>query len=88
MSRGLIARRKPGAHPGHTICAPRNVSAGDGPVLRITISPFEIDTFTVTNANFGAFIEATHYRTEAFPAARCRDGLAEQRLANTACPNS
>jgi formylglycine-generating enzyme len=38
---------------------------GEGPVRPISLSPFEIDTFPVTNENFMAFVEATGYRTEA-----------------------
>jgi formylglycine-generating enzyme len=38
---------------------------GEGPVRAVTLSPFEIDIFPVTNAGFAAFVEATHYRTEA-----------------------
>jgi sulfatase modifying factor 1 len=38
---------------------------GEGPVRPVSLSPFEIDTFPVTNANFATFVEATHYRTEA-----------------------
>jgi formylglycine-generating enzyme required for sulfatase activity len=38
---------------------------GEGPIRRVTLSPFAIDTFPVTNRDFAAFIEATGYRTEA-----------------------
>ncbi|HEY4051749.1 MAG TPA: formylglycine-generating enzyme family protein [Acidobacteriaceae bacterium] len=38
---------------------------GEGPVRPISLSPFEIETFPVTNKNFRAFVEATGYRTEA-----------------------
>jgi formylglycine-generating enzyme len=38
---------------------------GEGPVRVVTLSPFEIDVFPVTNALFAAFVEATNYRTEA-----------------------
>jgi formylglycine-generating enzyme len=38
---------------------------GEGPVRPISLSPFEVDTFPVTNENFIAFVEATGYRTEA-----------------------
>ncbi len=38
---------------------------GEGPVRTISLSPFAIDTFPVTNACFAAFIDATNYRTEA-----------------------
>jgi formylglycine-generating enzyme required for sulfatase activity len=41
--------------------------AGDGesPVHDVELSPFEIDRYTVTNAGFGEFIEATGYTTDA-----------------------
>jgi len=38
---------------------------GEGPVRRVSLSAFDIDTYPVTNADFAAFIEATGYRTEA-----------------------
>ena len=38
---------------------------GEGPVRPVTLSPFEIDTYAVTNADFAAFVAATNYRTEA-----------------------
>jgi formylglycine-generating enzyme len=38
---------------------------GEGPVRSVSLSPFAIDTFPVTNAAFAAFVEATNYRTEA-----------------------
>jgi formylglycine-generating enzyme len=38
---------------------------GEGPVRSVSVTPFAIDTFPVTNADFSAFIEATQYRTEA-----------------------
>jgi sulfatase modifying factor 1 len=38
---------------------------GEGPVRPVSLSPFEMDIFPVTNASFAAFVEATHYRTEA-----------------------
>jgi sulfatase modifying factor 1 len=38
---------------------------GEGPVRAISLSPFAIDIFPVTNARFAAFVEATNYRTEA-----------------------
>lgn len=38
---------------------------GEGPVRAVTLSPFRIDRFPVTNARFGRFIEETGYRTEA-----------------------
>ena len=38
---------------------------GEGPVRRVTLSSFDIDTYPVTNADFASFISATNYRTEA-----------------------
>jgi len=38
---------------------------GEGPVRSVSLSPFEIDTYPVTNADFAAFITTTHYKTEA-----------------------
>jgi sulfatase modifying factor 1 len=38
---------------------------GEGPVRAVTIQPFYIDPYAVTNAEFGEFIRSTGYRTEA-----------------------
>jgi sulfatase modifying factor 1 len=38
---------------------------GEGPVRVVTLSPFQLDTFPVTNSDFAAFVKATGYRTEA-----------------------
>ena len=38
---------------------------GEGPVRRVILSSFDIDTYPVTNADFASFIAATNYRTEA-----------------------
>jgi formylglycine-generating enzyme len=38
---------------------------GEGPVRTVTLSPFELDRYPVTNEEFAAFVEATGYRTEA-----------------------
>lgn len=38
---------------------------GEGPVRPVTLSPFSIDIFPVTNEDFAAFVGATGYRTEA-----------------------
>ncbi|WP_240414421.1 formylglycine-generating enzyme family protein [Paenibacillus periandrae] len=38
---------------------------GEGPVRAVTIKPFYIDPYAVTNAEFGEFIRSTGYRTEA-----------------------
>src|SRR5665213_1890061 len=40
------------------------VADGEGPVRPVMLSPFEIDTFPVTNRDFAAFVKATGYRTE------------------------
>jgi sulfatase modifying factor 1 len=37
---------------------------GEGPVRGVSLSPFRIDTYPVTNRDFAAFVEATGYRTE------------------------
>lgn len=38
---------------------------GEGPVRKVTVSPFWIDKTAVTNAQFAQFVEATGYVTEA-----------------------
>ena len=38
---------------------------GEGPVRSVTLAPFRIDTYPVSNDRFRAFIAATGYRTEA-----------------------
>jgi formylglycine-generating enzyme len=38
---------------------------GEGPVRPVSLSPFSIDTYPVTNADFAAFVTATDFRTEA-----------------------
>jgi sulfatase modifying factor 1 len=38
---------------------------GEGPVRPVTLSPFAIDVYPVTNADFSAFVKATGYKTEA-----------------------
>jgi sulfatase modifying factor 1 len=37
---------------------------GEGPIRPVTLSPFRIDTYPVTNRDFAAFIAATNYHTE------------------------
>ena len=37
---------------------------GEGPVRPVTVSPFRMDTFPVTNKDFAAFVEETGYKTE------------------------
>jgi formylglycine-generating enzyme required for sulfatase activity len=37
---------------------------GEGPVRPVSLSPFCIDTYPVTNKDFAAFVDATGYRTE------------------------
>ena len=38
---------------------------GEGPVREVTLTPFHIDVHPVTNEQFGEFIRATNFRTEA-----------------------
>lgn len=38
---------------------------GEGPIREVTLAPFWMDTCTVTTTEFGRFIEATGYQTEA-----------------------
>ena len=38
---------------------------GEGPVREVTLKPFWIDPYAVTNERFAAFVKATGYRTEA-----------------------
>lgn len=38
---------------------------GEGPVRAVTVAPFRIDPYCVTNARFAAFVDATGYRTDA-----------------------
>jgi formylglycine-generating enzyme len=38
---------------------------GEGPIRPVTLSPFKMDVFPVTNDDFFAFVKATGYRTEA-----------------------
>ncbi|MFJ9197295.1 formylglycine-generating enzyme family protein [Streptomyces flaveolus] len=38
---------------------------GEGPVRQVTVRPFRIDAFAVTNARFARFVEATGHVTEA-----------------------
>ena len=40
-------------------------SDGEGPIRKITVDPFWIDQFAVTNTRFAAFVAATGYVTEA-----------------------
>ncbi|WP_233269422.1 formylglycine-generating enzyme family protein [Alteribacillus sp. YIM 98480] len=40
-------------------------SDGEGPVRKVKISPFAVDRFAVTNAQFKEFIEDTQYKTDA-----------------------
>jgi len=41
------------------------VDDGEGPVHRVTLTPFAIDRHPVTNSRFRKFVEETGYRTEA-----------------------
>jgi formylglycine-generating enzyme len=40
------------------------VADGEGPVRPVSLSPFRIDAYPVTNREFAEFVEATKYRTE------------------------
>lgn len=40
------------------------VADGEGPVREVTLDPFYIDTYPVTNGQFGEFVRATNYVTE------------------------
>jgi sulfatase modifying factor 1 len=42
-----------------------NPHDGEGPVKEIVLDPFLIDRYPVTNDDFGRFVAATNYRTEA-----------------------
>ncbi|MFC7304165.1 formylglycine-generating enzyme family protein [Streptomyces monticola] len=41
-----------------------NPGDGEGPVRAVSVSPFAIDAYAVTNARFAAFVEQSGYRTE------------------------
>ena len=41
------------------------VADGEGPAREVTLSPFYVDTTPVTNAQFGRFVKASGYKTEA-----------------------
>src|SRR5690625_5157494 len=38
---------------------------GEGPVRKITVKPFYMDKYAVTNAQFAEFVDATGFKTEA-----------------------
>jgi sulfatase modifying factor 1 len=40
-------------------------SDGEGPIRSVTVSPFHISPYTVTNAEYKQFVDATGYKTEA-----------------------
>lgn len=40
-------------------------SDGEGPVRQVTVAPFAIDRYALTNREFGSFVEATGYDTDA-----------------------
>ncbi|WP_430542561.1 formylglycine-generating enzyme family protein [Streptomyces iconiensis] len=42
-----------------------NPGDGEGPVRAVTVAPFAVDAYAVTNARFAAFVEATGHRTDA-----------------------
>lgn len=41
------------------------VEDGEGPARYVTVDPFAVDVYAVTNASFDRFVDATGYRTEA-----------------------
>jgi formylglycine-generating enzyme required for sulfatase activity len=51
----LMGTEGPWAYPGD----------GEGPVHAVTVSPFVMDATAVTNAAFGAFVDATGHQTDA-----------------------
>ncbi|MGI5466667.1 formylglycine-generating enzyme family protein [Streptomyces sp. CA-132043] len=42
-----------------------NAGDAEGPVREVTVAPFAVDAYAVTNARFAAFIAATGHRTDA-----------------------
>lgn len=42
-----------------------NPGDAEGPVREVTVAPFAVDAYAVTNARFAAFVAATGHRTEA-----------------------
>ena len=38
---------------------------GEGPIRRVTLSPFRIDRYATSNRRFAEFVDATGYRTDA-----------------------
>jgi formylglycine-generating enzyme len=38
---------------------------GEGPIREVTLAPFRIDRYAVSNSRFGEFADATGYRTDA-----------------------
>ncbi|WP_307135484.1 formylglycine-generating enzyme family protein [Streptomyces aurantiacus] len=42
-----------------------NAGDGEGPVRDVSVPPFAIDAYAITNARFAAFVDDTGYRTEA-----------------------
>ena len=58
---------------------------GEGPVRRVSVAPFHIDTHAVTNRQFARFVRSTRYRTEAELFGWCFvfHSFVPQRLART-----
>lgn len=46
-----------------SLCATEGLTADAGPVHRVTVTGFWMDTHEVTNAEFAAFVQATGYKT-------------------------
>jgi formylglycine-generating enzyme required for sulfatase activity len=44
---------------------------GEEPVRAVTLKPFWIDAYVVTNTRFAAFVEAPGYITSTSPSAQC-----------------
>jgi len=60
------------------------VADGEGPKRKVTLNSFYIDKFEVSNKEFGAFVNATGYTTEAesFGDSFVFEGLLKQNIKN------
>lgn len=63
------------------------LSDGEGPVRPIEFSPFDIDAFPVTNADFAAFVDATGYeqRLKGLGGPLCSGPIFRRRNTETLC---
>ena len=67
---------------------------GEGPAREVEVSPFYMEETAVTNAQFGRFVRATRYRTEAerlrlvvrLPPLRSAQAGAERNPGRRQCP--